>query len=236
MLELKKITCSYGKVRALNDVSIRVNEGDIVSILGANGAGKSSCLKVVSGLLKPLEGQLLFKGRDITALSPEETVRLGISQVPEGRMIFPELSVKENLLLGAYCRRDRHQVKEDLEKMYGYFPILKERNKQVANTLSGGEQQMLVIARGLMARPGILLLDEPSLGLAPVIVEDIFKFLLDLKKTGTTILLVEQNAFMALQIADYAYVLETGDIALQGPGHEMLNNKRVRESYLGIKK
>lgn len=236
MLELKNITCSYGKVRALNDVSIKVDEGAIVSILGANGAGKSSCLKAISKLIKLQSGQVFFQGMDISRLAPDDVVRLGISQVPEGRMIFQGLTVRENLEMGAYCRKDKKVIKKDLEKMYGYFPILKERSRQVANTLSGGEQQMLAIARGLMARPKILLLDEPSLGLAPVIVEDIFAFLLDLKNEGTTILLVEQNAFMALHISDYAYVLETGDIALEGPAKEIMNNKRVQESYLGIKK
>lgn len=236
MLELKNVTCSYGKVRALNDVSIKVDEGAIVSILGANGAGKSSCLKAISKLIKLQSGQVFFQGMDISRLAPDDVVRLGISQVPEGRMIFQGLTVRENLEMGAYCRKDKKVIKKDLEKMYGYFPILKERSRQVANTLSGGEQQMLAIARGLMARPKILLLDEPSLGLAPVIVEDIFSFLLDLKNEGTTILLVEQNAFMALHISDYAYVLETGDIALEGPAKEIMNNKRVQESYLGIKK
>ena len=236
MLELKNVTCSYGKVRALNDVSIKVDEGAIVSILGANGAGKSSCLKAISKLIKLQSGQVFFQGMDISRLAPDDVVRLGISQVPEGRMIFQGLTVRENLEMGAYCRKDKKVIKKDLEKMYGYFPILKERSRQVANTLSGGEQQMLAIARGLMARPKILLLDEPSLGLAPVIVEDIFAFLLDLKNEGTTILLVEQNAFMALHISDYAYVLETGDIALEGPAKEIMNNKRVQESYLGIKK
>ena len=236
MLELKNVTCSYGKVRALNDVSIKVDEGAIVSILGANGAGKSSCLKAISKLIKLHSGQVFFQGMDISRLPPDDVVRLGISQVPEGRMIFQGLTVRENLEMGAYCRKDKKVIKKDLEKMYVYFPILKERSRQVANTLSGGEQQMLAIARGLMARPKILLLDEPSLGLAPVIVEDIFAFLLDLKNEGTTILLVEQNAFMALHISDYAYVLETGDIALEGPAKEIMNNKRVQESYLGIKK
>jgi len=236
MLELKNVTCSYGKVRALNDVSIKVDEGAIVSILGANGAGKSTCLKAISKLIKLQSGQVFFQGMDISRLPPDDVVRLGICHVPEGRMIFPGLTIKENLSMGAYCRKDKKVIQKDLEKMYSYFPILRERSRQVANTLSGGEQQMLAIARGLMARPKILLLDEPSLGLAPVIVEDIFAFLLDLKNEGTTILLVEQNAFMALHISDYAYVLETGDIALEGPAKEIMNNKRVQESYLGIKK
>jgi branched-chain amino acid transport system ATP-binding protein len=236
MLKLKNVTCSYGKVMALDDVSINVKEGSLVSILGANGAGKSTCLKAISKLLKLQSGQLFFKDQDISNLSPVAAVRKGIIQVPEGRMIFPDLTVKENLTMGAYCRNDKQEIQRDLEKMYGYFPILKERHKQISSTLSGGEQQMLAIARGLMAKPKILLLDEPSLGLAPVIVEDIFSFLQELKMEGTTILLVEQNAFMALQIADYAYVLETGKITMEGPGSELLNNEKIRESYLGIKK
>ncbi|MEW5816847.1 MAG: ABC transporter ATP-binding protein [Spirochaetota bacterium] len=235
MLELNKISCSYGKVRALNDVSISVQAGTLVSILGANGAGKSSCLKAVSKLIKIQNGQILFKGRDISKFSPDEVVRLGIIQVPEGRMIFPELSVAENLSLGAYCRRNKDDIKRDLERVYGYFPILKERKRQIAATLSGGEQQMLAIGRGLMGKPRILLLDEPSLGLAPVIVEEIFSFLSELKKSGTTILLVEQNAFMALKLADYAYVLETGNVVLSGPGEKLINNKKVQESYLGVR-
>ncbi|MBI9106641.1 MAG: ABC transporter ATP-binding protein [Spirochaetales bacterium] len=236
MLKLNNITCSYGKVLALDDVSIHVEKGALVSILGANGAGKSSCLKAISRLLKLQAGQLLFQGNDITKSTPEQAVHNGIIQVPEGRMIFPDLTVTENLTMGAYCRKDKKEIQNDLEKMNSYFPILKDRRRQIASTLSGGEQQMLAIARGLMARPKILLLDEPSLGLAPVIVEDIFSFLLELKQAGTTILLVEQNAFMALQIADYAYVLETGKVTLEGQGKELLENERVRESYLGIKK
>ena len=235
MLELKNITCSYGKVRALDNVSIKVKEGSLVSIIGANGAGKSTCLKAVSRLAPVQQGDILFRGENITRLQPEEAVRLGIVQVPEGRMIFPDLTVYENLLMGAYCRNDRKEIQNDLEKMYGYFPILRDRNRQIASTLSGGEQQMLAIARGLMARPRILLLDEPSLGLAPVIVEDIFSFLVELKNSGTTILLIEQNAYMALSISDYAYVLETGSIVLEDTGAELLKNKCVQESYLGIR-
>ena len=235
MLEFRNVVCSYGKVLALDDVSINVDEGSLVSILGANGAGKSTCLKVISRLVNIQSGQLIFKGVDITKIDPVHAVRRGIIQVPEGRLIFPDLTVSENLIMGAYCRKGRAEIQADLEKMYQYFPILKERHKQVSSTLSGGEQQMLAIARGLMARPKILLLDEPSLGLAPVIVEEIFSFLSELKKSGTTILLVEQNAYMALQIADFAYVLETGKITLSGNGSDLLRNDRVRESYLGIK-
>ena len=235
MLELERVTCSYGKVQALKDVSISIPEGALVSILGANGAGKSTCLKVISRLINLKKGKISFQGQDIVKLSPDEVVRLGIIQVPEGRMIFPELTVAENLTMGAYCRKDNKAIERDLERMFNSFPVLKERRRQVASTLSGGEQQMLAVARGLMADPKILLLDEPSLGLAPVIVDEIFSFLKELKEKGTTILLVEQNAYMALQIADYGYVLETGTIALSGTAEELINNKRVRESYLGIK-
>jgi branched-chain amino acid transport system ATP-binding protein len=234
MLELTGVSCSYGKVRALHDFSMKVEEGTIVSILGANGAGKSTCLKAISRLVKLQGGAIRFLGTDITNLGPSEVVRLGLVQVPEGRMLFPQLTVEENLNMGAYCRKDREGIKRDKEKMYSYFPILEQRRRQSAATLSGGEQQMLAIARGLMAKPKILLLDEPSLGLAPVIVENIFSFLLTLKQEGTTILLVEQNASMALRIADQAYVLETGNLAMSGPAAELAKNERVRELYLGI--
>ncbi len=234
MLEMTEVSCSYGKVRALRDFSMKVEEGSIVSILGANGAGKSTCLKAISRLVRLQSGSIKFLGKDITALGPSDVVHLGLVQVPEGRMLFPQLSVEENLNMGAYCRKDREGIKSDKEKMFGYFPILAQRRRQTAATLSGGEQQMLAIARGLMARPRILLLDEPSLGLAPVIVENIFSFILALKKEGTTILLVEQNASMALRIADRAYVLETGNLAMSGPASELAKNERVRELYLGI--
>jgi branched-chain amino acid transport system ATP-binding protein len=234
MLELKEVSCSYGKVRALHDFSLKIDEGSIVSILGANGAGKSTCLKAISRLVKLQSGSIVFQGKDITSLGPADVVRLGLIQVPEGRMLFPQLSVEENMNMGAYCRKDREGIRKDKEKMYGYFPILAQRKRQTAATLSGGEQQMLAIARGLMAKPRILLLDEPSLGLAPVIVETIFSFLKELGKEGTTILLVEQNAAMALRIADTGYVLETGNLAMSGPASTLLKDRKVRESYLGI--
>lgn len=235
MLELKNISCSYGKVQALKDISISVQKGSLVAILGANGAGKSTCLKAISRLIKIQKGQIRFQDTEISNLMPEEVVRLGIIQVPEGRMIFPELTVLENLKMGAYLRKDYKKIKQDFDKIYNYFPILKKRKSQIASLLSGGEQQMLAIARGLMADPKILLLDEPSLGLAPVLAEEIFTFLLKLKRSGTSILLVEQNAFMALKIADYAYVLETGIISLFGEGKDLLKNKLVQEAYLGMK-
>jgi len=235
MLELRGVSCSYGKVQALRGVSLSVPEGSVISILGANGAGKSTCLKVISRLVRLQEGQITFRGRDISRLNPAEVMRLGIVQVPEGRMIFPDLNVQENLAMGAYCRRDKAAIGQDLERMFLSFPILKKRRKQIASTLSGGEQQMLAVARGLMSRPRILLLDEPSLGLAPVIVDEIFSFLRELKRSGTTILLVEQNAYMALQIADFGYVLETGQVSISGRADELLHDPRVRESYLGVK-
>jgi branched-chain amino acid transport system ATP-binding protein len=234
MLELKGVSCFYGKVQALRDVSIVVEEGSIVSLLGANGAGKTTCLKAISRIAKLQSGKIFFRGKDISNLGPAEVVQLGLIQVPEGRMLFPQLTVEENLTMGAYSRKDRQAIPADKDRMYGYFPVLGQRRRQTAATLSGGEQQMLAIARGLMAAPKILLLDEPSLGLAPVIVEQIFAFIRDLKKAGTTILLVEQNASMALRIADRAYVLETGAIAMSGPASELAKSEKVRASYLGI--
>ncbi|MHB9151245.1 MAG: ABC transporter ATP-binding protein [Spirochaetales bacterium] len=234
MLELKEVSCFYGKVQALRGVSISVEEGSIVSLLGANGAGKTTCLKAISRIMKLQSGKVFFRGRDISNLGPADVVQMGLVQVPEGRMLFPQLTVEENLSMGAYCRKDRKAIPVDKERMYGYFPILGQRKRQIAATLSGGEQQMLAIARGLMAAPKILLLDEPSLGLAPVIVERIFAFIRDLKKTGTTVLLVEQNASMALKIADKAYVLETGAIVMSGQASELAKSEKVRASYLGI--
>lgn len=233
MLELKDVSCSYGKVRSLQEVSMMVEEGSIVSLLGANGAGKTTCLKAISRIVKLQSGKIFFRGKDISSLGPADVVQLGLIQVPEGRMLFPQLTVEENLAMGAYCRKDRKAIPADKERMYGYFPVLGQRKRQTAATLSGGEQQMLAIARGLMAAPKILLLDEPSLGLAPVIVEQIFAFIRDLRTTGTTVLLVEQNASMALRIADQAYVLETGAIAMSGKASELARSEKVRASYLG---
>lgn len=234
MLELKDVTCFYGKVRALREVSMTVEEGSIVSLLGANGAGKTTCLKAISRIVRLQSGKIFFCGKDVSNLGPAEVVQLGLIQVPEGRMLFPQLSVEENLAMGAYSRKDRKAIPADKERMYGYFPVLGQRRRQTAATLSGGEQQMLAIARGLMAAPKILLLDEPSLGLAPVIVEQIFAFIRDLRKTGTTVLLVEQNASMALRIADRAYVLETGAITMSGEASELVQSEKVKASYLGI--
>ncbi len=234
MLELRNVSCYYGKVRALQDISINVNRGEVVSLLGANGAGKTTCLKAISRIINIKAGQIFFDGKDISHMEPAQVVELGISQVPEGRMLFPLLTVEENLLMGAYCRKDRKRIQANKEKMYSYFPILGQRRRQVARTLSGGEQQMLAIARGLMSNPKLLLLDEPSLGLAPVMIENIFMFLRELKQAGTTILLVEQNASKALGISERAYVLETGNIVMFGPAAQLMKSEKVRASYLGI--
>lgn len=233
MLELENIYCAYGKVVALRGFSMQLRQGTVACLLGANGAGKSTCLKAISHLISVKSGFIRFNNKDITAFSPHEIVQLGLVQVPEGRMLFPQLTVEENLNLGAYCRKNKAEIKNDRENLFKRFPILSERRKQSAGTLSGGEQQMLAIARSLMAKPEILLLDEPSLGLAPVVVKTVFDFIAELKHLGTTILLVEQNAAMALKVADYGYVLETGNLILSGTSGELRNNQKVRESYLG---
>jgi len=232
LLKLTAINAFYGYIQALKNISIEIPAGKIITLLGSNGAGKTSTLKVISGLLKPREGTVEFAGQNLLNLSAEQIVALGVVQSPEGRQIFPELSVNENLLVGAYTRKDK-EVPQTLEKVYNYFPKLAERRKQIAGTLSGGEQQMLAIGRALMAKPKLLLLDEPSLGLAPMLVKDIFKIIKDINREGTTILLVEQNAFQALSIADYAYILETGRVVLSGTAQELKNDENVRKAYLG---
>lgn len=236
MLEIVKISTYYGYVQALKEVSIEVRDGEIVSIIGANGAGKSTLLNSISAIVPPRSGQILLDGRDITRLPVEEIVGLGISQVPERRQIFSTLSVYDNLFLGAYLRLrkgKKREVADDLEYVFNLFPILRERRGQLAGTLSGGEQQMVAIGRGLMARPKVLLLDEPSLGLAPLLVKEIFRVLLQLRQEGTTILLVEQNARAALELSDRAYVLETGRIELSGASKELISNEEVKKAYLG---
>ncbi len=234
MLVLERISSYYGRIQALKAISLRVEEGEIVALIGANGAGKTTLLNSVSGLVLPQEGRVLFDGRDITHLPPEDTVHLGISHVPEHRQLFGTMTVYENLLLGAYHRRvSRAELAGDLGQVFELFPRLEERQGQLAGTLSGGEQQMLAIARGLMARPRLLLLDEPSLGLAPLIVRDLFRVIRSLRERGTTVLLVEQNARAALHLADRAYVLETGSIVLEGPAQELLEDERVQAAYLG---
>ncbi len=234
MLELHGVHTYYGSIHALKGVSLTVAQGEIVTLIGANGAGKTTTLMSISGVTRPREGQVIFEGTDITRLPTEKIVATGVTQVPEGRMIFPRLTVRENLLMGAYLRRDAQGIREDEEKAYELFPVLKERVKQYGGTLSGGEQQMLAIGRALMARPRLLLLDEPSLGLAPIVVENIFEIIVRINREGTTILLVEQNAQMALHIAHRAYVLETGVVTLEGPASQLLENPKVRSAYLGL--
>ncbi len=233
LLELANVKTYYGNIRALKGISIEVNEGEIVCLIGGNGAGKSTTLMTVSGVLTPEEGDVVYQGQSIISLRPDNIVQMGICQVPEGRMIFPMLSVMENLDLGAYLRKDKDGIKKDFERVFGLFPILRERVKQAGGTLSGGEQQMLAIGRALMARPKLLLLDEPSLGLAPIMVDTIFEIIRQINNQGTTILLVEQNAQLALQFSHRGYVIETGEIALADTSAELLNNDQVKKAYLG---
>jgi branched-chain amino acid transport system ATP-binding protein len=234
VLKINDLYTAYGPIMALHGVTLEVPEGQIVALLGGNGAGKSTTLRTVSGLVHPVRGHIQFLGRSIEKLSPEKIVQMGISQVPEGRQIFPELTVMENLRLGAYVRRDGRAVRQDIERVLHYFPVLKEREKEAAGNLSGGEQQMVAIGRALMARPRILLLDEPSLGLAPLVVQHIFGIIKTLNETdGITILLVEQNAGLALGIAQYGYVLEIGRVVLEDTGENLRKNEAVRRSYLG---
>lgn len=234
MLEIKDLHVFYGKVHAVKGVSLTVNQGEIVSLLGSNGAGKSSILKTICGLVRPAEGKVLFQGKDLTKIKPHKLVQEGIGYVPEGRRIFPVLTVKENLLTGAYHRKDRSGILRDMERVYEYFPILKTKNDVLAGNLSGGQQQMLALGRALLSNPSFLLLDEPSMGLAPSIVEQIFEIIKVLQQEGLTIMLVEQNAFSALSIANRAYVVETGKIALEGNAEDLKNNNEVKEIYLGM--
>ena len=220
-------------IHDLLKLSISVEQGSIVTLIGANGAGKTTTLKTISGLLRPRSGSIMYKNQDITHVPPEKIVGLGISQVPEGRRVFPSMSVMENLEMGAYLRKDKKEIAIDMDKVFGRFPRLKERHRQMAGTLSGGEQQMLAIGRALMASPELLLMDEPSMGLAPLLVKEIFEIIKDINERGTTILLVEQNANMALSIADKAYVIETGEIVLQGTAQELMNSEQVKKAYLG---
>lgn len=233
MLEVKNIDVFYGVIHALNDVSFNVKEGEIVALIGANGAGKSTSLKTISGLLHAAKGSITFMGEDISQMSAEEVVKKGIVHVPEGRKIFAPLTVYENLEMGAYLENDSSQINRDIQEMFDKFPRLKERRSQLGGTLSGGEQQMLAIARSLMSHPKLLLMDEPSMGLAPVLVEQTFEIIHEINQAGTSILLVEQNAQMALSIAHRAYVLETGQIALKGNANEVMQNSMVIEAYLG---
>jgi branched-chain amino acid transport system ATP-binding protein len=233
MLEISGLSVSYGAIQAVQGIDLSVPDGKIVALVGTNGAGKSTTLRTICGLLRPDRGKILLDGEDITRLPPQEIVKRGISMVPEGRKVFSDLTVYENLSLGAYVRTSQAAVKESMDGVYGLFPRLKERERQLAGTLSGGEQQMLALGRGLMADPRLLLLDEPSLGLAPVLVQEIFALIKRINGQGKTLLLIEQNARAALTVCDYAYVLETGRIAIEGTGKELLSNDDVRKVYLG---
>ena len=233
MLEINDINVYYGAIHAIKGVSLRVDEGEIVTLIGANGAGKSTTLRTISGLLKPKTGTIKFLGKDIVGMPANKIVREGISQVPEGRRIFAEMTVMENLELGAFIRNDKDEIEKDFKVIFGRFPRLEERKLQLAGTLSGGEQQMLAMGRALMSRPKLLLLDEPSMGLAPLLIREIFNIIVDINKTGTTVLLVEQNANMALSIANRAYVLETGRITLSGDAKELAASEDIRKAYLG---
>lgn len=236
ILELKNLQISYGPIMAVKGIDMKVKEGNIVAILGANGAGKTSTLRTISGLVKSSGGEIIYKGENITNFEPEKITRMGISQSPEGRQIFPDLTVYENLQIGAYVLKDKTQINKNLERCYKYFPVLQQRKEQLAATLSGGEQQMLAIARALMSSPEILLLDEPSLGLAPIIVVEIMEIIKEITKEGTTVVIVEQNAAQTLKIADYGYVLELGRVSTEGEGQVLLNDTKLIESYLGGKK
>ena len=233
MLTIDNIDVNYGAIRALVNVSLEVEEGEIVALIGANGAGKSTTLRAISGLIKPSKGKIIFGATELQKLPPHRVVELGISQVPEGRRVFPLMSVLENLEMGAFIRKDKG-VKEDIKKVFAKFPRLEERKKQAAGTLSGGEQQMLAIGRALMSRPKMMLMDEPSMGLAPMLVQEIFSIVKEINAGGTTILLVEQNARMALSVAKRAYVLETGQIVISGRASELAKNQEVQKAYLGI--
>ncbi|HYZ76133.1 MAG TPA: ABC transporter ATP-binding protein [Gaiellaceae bacterium] len=233
MLELKDVNTYYGSIHALKGISLSVGDGQVVTLIGANGAGKSTTLRSINGLNRPRRGTIIFQGRDITSTPADQVVKMGISQAPEGRRLFPRMSVLENLEMGAFQRKDRGGIRQDRDRVFELFPRLQERRHQKAGTLSGGEQQMCAIGRALMARPKLLLLDEPSMGLAPIFVERIFEIVKEINEQGTPILLVEQNALMALDVADRGYVLETGRVALEGPAGELRQNEQVRKTYLG---
>ncbi len=233
MLCVENLHYSYGAINALSGISFQVNEGEIVALIGANGAGKSTTLLNIAGLLHPQSGLIKYQGKDISKLPPHKVVEAGISLVPEGRRVFSRMTVLENLEMGAYLKKNRAEIKESIENVFDRFTRLKERRTQLAGTLSGGEQQMLAIGRALMSKPKLLLMDEPSMGLAPMLVQDIFTIAKEINQSGTTILLVEQNAYMALSVAHHAYVLETGAIVLQGTAEEMANNPEVKKAYLG---
>ena len=234
MLKIENVVAGYGHITALKSINLEVPQGSIVSLIGANGAGKSTTMRSIMGLVKPTEGRITFEGKDITSMKTHDIVKSGISLVPEGRQILQDMSVYENLEMGAYIRKDA-EINDDIKKVFKRFPILDERSYQLGGTLSGGQQQMLAIGRALMARPKLLLLDEPSMGLAPLVVNEIFEVIKEISAEGTTVLLVEQNVRQALKIADYAYVLETGKIVLSGPAEEIRHDPRVMEAYIGGK-
>jgi branched-chain amino acid transport system ATP-binding protein len=234
LLELKDVTLMYGRIQALHGISLTVGEGEIVALIGANGAGKSTTMRAISGLRPVAQGTITFNGEDITKLRADLRVVRGVSQSPEGRGIFPGMSVRENLEMGAYTRRNRAEINEDLDRVFTLFPRLREREKQVGGTMSGGEQQMLAVGRALMSRPKLLLLDEPSMGLAPMLIQQIFDIVVEINQQGTTVLLVEQNAQQALSRAHRAYVLETGRIVKSGTGQELLHDPSVKDAYLGV--
>jgi len=233
MLKVTDLVVSYGGIEALKGISFEVEQGQIVTLIGANGAGKSTTLRTISGLVPPKDGRIYFEGRDITDYNTQKIVETGIAMVPEGRRVFANLTVLENLRIGAYLRKDKDVIEEDINYVYDLFPRLKERSWQLAGTLSGGEQQMLAVGRAVMTRPKLIMMDEPSLGLAPLVVKDIFKIILTLKSTGMTVLLIEQNANAALHACDYAYVMETGRITTSGTGEELLASEAIQEAYLG---
>jgi len=233
MLTLEGLTAGYGRITALHGVSLTVGAAEFVCLIGANGAGKSTTLKAISGLVRASAGRIVFDGQEIQRLAPQEILRRGVAHCPEGRRVFPHMTVGENLLMGAYVRTDAAAVATDMERVFGHFPILAERRRQTAGTLSGGEQQMLAIGRCLMARPRLILFDEPSLGLAPTVTESVFRIIAGIQREGTTVLMVEQNAYMALQLTARAYVMETGRITLEGPAGDLMQNEQVRKAYLG---
>lgn len=233
LLSVNNLCVNYGSIQAVKGINIEVKKGTVVALLGANGAGKTTTLRTISGLLQPSAGEIVYKGQVISNLPAEKITRLGICQSPEGRAIFPDLTVQENLKVGAFTVKDKAKIKANLERVHRYFPVLEERKNQLAATLSGGEQQMLAIARALMGSPELLLLDEPSLGLAPLIVKQIFEIIKEIKEEGTTVLIVEQNALQTLKIADYAYVLEVGEVSMEGPASQLIKDPKLVEAYLG---
>ena len=235
LLKMREVETYYGSAQALKGISLEIKKGELITILGANGAGKTTLLRTISGLNEPRRGWIEFEGQKIDRLSPDDIVKLGISHCPEGRKLFPQMTVFKNLTLGAYVHRgDQHGIRETMEGVFDLFPVLKERQQQLAGTLSGGEQQMLVIGRALMSKPKLLMLDEPSLGIAPLLVDRIFEVIEDINQRGTTILLVEQNAAIALSIADHGYVMETGEVVLSGEAKQLLSEEKVKQAYLGL--